>query len=519
VPRRTPFAARAALAALVALLLVTVGGTAAQAGDRRLRDTAAQAGPQAGLPTDTQQQVTAERPIPVPPTASCTETLMVHDFANSYYQPYTGTYAPTCAGPWSKVVLTFTGSVAGVQFDRTLNVAVGHALLLRGSTSEPCCTGNRVNWAVQRDVTQYASLLASSQPVLVQLDNVNDSTYTGVYHTTLTLTFYSTSATVPAAAAPDVVLPVTSTNPVEPTFELTKTGQRAGSAVTFPRNLSSLRAELFADGHGPCEEFWYTDPGDCAGTPYREVAVYLDGALAGAAPVYPVAFTGLDGPGLWEPIPSPRAWDLRPYDVDLTPFVGTLTDGAAHSVRLGVLGAVYQGGDYWPVAANLLGTVQHDTAVTTGGLLSASAAAAPTNAEGGDPTGLARYTDTASHELTFTGYVDTPAGRATTTVHDTMGETENMDTTAVGLAFNGVENEDYGYADDTGTCYHHRLGAQAGEVTVDQLDALCPSVTADAPGADVPEAPYPLLLVPVGLLAAGLVLASRGSRQPRSLPH
>jgi hypothetical protein len=45
-----------------------------------------------------------------------------------------------------------------------------------------------------------------------------------------------------------------------------------------------------------------------------------------------------------------------------------------------------------------------------------------------------------------------------------------------GIVFNGAEEEDFGYADNTGTCYHHVLASQAGEVTVDNVDAvLCPS--------------------------------------------
>ena len=40
-----------------------------------------------------------------------------------------GTLAPpaACAGPWSKIVLDFTGEVAGRQFDRLMNVWVGGA--------------------------------------------------------------------------------------------------------------------------------------------------------------------------------------------------------------------------------------------------------------------------------------------------------------------------------------------------------------------------------------------------------
>jgi hypothetical protein len=522
--------------AIVAVLSMLISGA--------VGGSAVAAGPTS--PTDTQQQVSAQRPIPVPPTPSCTETLMVHDFANSYGAPYNGSYTPPaqCPGPWAKVVLTLTSTVDGVQFDRDVYVAVGHAVLLDGTTSEPCCTGNASTWTVTRDVIHLSSLLAAPQPVQVELDNVNDDTYTGVYHTIVSLTFYEPDATHPAATTPETVLPVSSDGGGGPMLTIGKDGQQTGTSVTFPQDMTRLTAEVFADAHGPCEEFWWADPGDCPGTPYREVAVYLDGRLAGAAPAYPVIYTGAGGPGLWEPIPSSRAWDIRPYDLDLTPFVATLTDGAPHSVMLGVLSSSLGAGDFWAVAANMLVTRDPRGARTRGGLLSASASAQPTQTVT-DPTGQAvPYVDEASHELTFGGVTINGNRRVTTTVHESMGETArqailvdaatwtwdtSMQTVAdghttvtqahadygitsdllttydlvddgttsttvdgvrtawsattdhmrtadtTGIVFNGVEEEDYGFA-DAGTCYHHVLASQAGEVTVDNVDAtLCPA--------------------------------------------
>ncbi len=587
---------RAALlaAAVLVLLSALLGGAMAGSPAARAAQTAP-AQPAVTSPTANQVQAEADRPIPVPDTKSCTETIVDHTFGNSYYAPATGTYTPPadCPGPWNTVVLTLNASVGGDQFDRLLDITVGDAELMHGSTSEPCCTGgNTVSWSVQRDVTAYSSIFETSQPVLMQLDNVNDSTYTGQYATTVTLTFYETGPSAPAPDVPDAVLPITQVagelaspqTANEPYYTVSSAGQQVGQSVTFPRNLSRLTAELYADGHGPCEEFWYTDPSNCAGSPYREVAVYLDGVLAGAAPVYPVAFTGLDGPGLWEPIPSPRAWNLRPYDVDLTPFVGTLTDGLPHRVTLGVLDASYTSGDYWPVSANLLAWVQHDTAVTTGGLDASNAPAAPTDTIATDAGGTdAAYHDVASHVLTWTGHIDTPTGPVTTTVTSTNGETstegatvlddatwtwdqtvattagghtttvdddlgysttnagpatftfgdqgthtestdgveteqstftESMTTAgATGLAYNGVESERYGYADTTGVCYDHLLESQAGQLTVDTTDPLCPSVT--APGTALPEVAYPIALVTLGAVAAGAVVVRRRRRAAR----
>jgi hypothetical protein len=376
------------------------------------------------LPTDTQQQVSAEMPVVVPQTHSCKVTLMTHDFKNSYGSPYNGTYTPPagCRGPWAKVVLTLTSTVAGTQFDRDVYVAIGHAVVLDGTTSEPCCTGNASTWTVQRDVTDITALLRTPQPVQVELDNVNDSTYTGVYHTIVSLTFYATGAHTPVGVHPDRVLPVSSTGKGGPMLSISTNGQRVGAPVVFPRNLDRLHAQVFADSHGACEEFWWGDPGQCAGKPYREIAVYLDGKLAGAAPAYPAIYTGAGGPGLWEPIPAPRAWNLKPYDLDLTPFVGLLTDGRAHNVQIGILDMTLAKGDFWATAANLQIWTAHSHGRTRGHLLRSSAPANPTDAIS-DPTGQAvPYQDTASHTLTFKGDRIVDGRRIVTTVSEQMGE-------------------------------------------------------------------------------------------------
>jgi hypothetical protein len=502
------------------------------------------------LPADTQQQVSAEMPVAAPHTHSCTVSLMTHDFANSYGAPYNGTYSPPagCRGPWAKVVLTLTSTVDGTQFDRDVYVAIGHAVVLDGTTSEPCCTGNATTWTVQRDVTDITALLAKPQPVQVELDNVNDKTYTGVYHTLLSLTFYVTDAHTPAGPHPDVVVPVSSTGKGGPMLGIGHNGQRVGASVVLPRNLDRLHAQVFADSHGPCEEFWWGAPGECGvGVPYREVAVYLDGKLAGAAPAYPGVYTGAGGPGLWEPIPAPRAWNLRPYDLDLTPFVGLLTDGRAHSVQLGILDLTLGNGDFWATAANLQAWTAHSHARTRGHLLSTAAPAGPTDSVTDPTTQAAPYLYTGSHTLTFSGDRIVDGKRIVTTVKETMGETERQavlvddnswtwtqstttqagghttvdsqsagyslvtdvfttyqigdsgSTTtdvdgkrtawtsyaetmrtvdATGIVFNGVEQEEYGYADNAGTCYDHQLSSQAGEVTVDRLGQSCPAAPA-----------------------------------------
>lgn len=391
-------------------------------------------------PLDAQTEVEANMPIATPATKSCTETLMNnHPFENSYGAPFVGGYTPTsCAAPWSLIVLTFSSNVAGDQFDRTVDVTIGGTEIFLGTTSEPCCTGNAVSWSMQQDVTDYAPIFTTPQPVVVELDNVNTSTYTGIYDSSLIVTFYETGTASPAASAPDAVYGLTpqATTPVASgsfagtLYGLSTPDQLAGRKVTFPRNLVRLEADLWAQGQGPCEEFWWSEPTDCGvGTPYREVAIYINGILAGAAPVYPTTFTGADGPGLWEPIPSPRAWDLRPYRVDLTPFVGLLTDGQPHLVQIGMTDAAYTSGDFWNVDADLLAWTQSYSPVTVGDL-TAVGTPAFTETPQVDPSGQnVEATDSVSSSRTWTGWILGAKGQK---INDTVTEKVTMSSDQAG---------------------------------------------------------------------------------------
>lgn len=372
--------------------------------------------------------VTADRPVPVPDTAHCSVTVMQHTFAASYYQPYVGTWSPPagCPGPWSKVVLTLSGSVAGRQYDRISGIWIGGAEVMRTSTPEPDPAG--ISWQVQKDVTEYSPLFTANQSVQVQLDNIYDSTYTGAFDETLTLTFYEASQAAPAGAHPDQVIGVTNpvgTNTGEWSY-LNSAGDAISSQVTFPPNLTRLDAEVYTSGHG-CEEFWYgnqpdsyaTPNGLCGGGPYREVDVYLDGTLAGEAMPFPTVFTGGWNPILWRPIPGVRAFDLTPYELDLTPFAGTLTDGRPHtvSVRVG-----NQEG-YWLTDADLLAYTDPNSTQTTGAVTSYSAPAlSEQDSYQANGTNAGVFTTTASHTLTVSGYVKSSAGQVTSTVAEKLGD-------------------------------------------------------------------------------------------------
>lgn len=376
-------------------------------------------------------QTTAEPPIPVPATASCTETVLTHTFANSYYVPGVGQHlAAKCPGPWAAVVLGVDVSVSGVQYDRIFDIYAGPVLLLSSSTSEPASElpDAVTYWHVDTDVSRFAGLLGSDQTITTILNNVNDSTYTGQYAVTVTLTYYATGAGAPAAAVPDLIVPVFPQSAAAPGLPtdtgndgyagLTAPGQVYTQSLTLPQNLLSLQADVYAQGHGTCEEFWWGEPGQCGvGTPLRQVEISIDGVLAGFAPVYPVVFTGGGGPGSWSPIPSPRAWHLYPYSLDLTPFVGRLVDGKPHQFSLAVPDAAYSAAtDVWMVGATLLGMIDQHAASTSGALPSPPVAASDTESFSRDSSQTRLFEFTASRSGRWTGYVTGSAGRTESTV-------------------------------------------------------------------------------------------------------
>lgn len=319
-------------------------------------------------------QVTGEVVTGVPDSPSCA-TVIVRDkaFADTYgdqrdpaNRPFTGDYIPTCRGPWSKVVLTMSARVEPTyQYDRIGDVRIGGAQLLRFTT--PLGRPGRTTWQVERDVSHVAGLFTRRQPVHFLIGNTLEPPVTGVFYASLRLTFYSASRTAPPAGGVDLVLP-------GPHGTATRTSAPRRT-VRFPRHLTRVEAEVFTSGHGSKEEVWWVGPIACSSS-YREMGLYVDGRRAGLAPLYPTMYTGTLGPERWRPIPGLRAFHLRPYRLDLTPFVGLLTDGRTHTVAVRLYGQdslCASAGGGWLTDVNLLGWVNHrSTGRTLGALRSAS---------------------------------------------------------------------------------------------------------------------------------------------------
>jgi hypothetical protein len=364
-----------------------------------------------------QDPVQADMPVAVPPTPSCTVTLATDYTTNTStgaYQDDNGTFAPPagCPGPWAKVVLHFSATEAGRQYDRAGEIVLGGAWIFFTSTPEPDPDG--IAWHVDKDVTEYSSLFTHSQPFTISVPNYLNSTLTGVMHIAASLTFYEPDATHPAPAVPDEVIGLGT--------HYVSSGTPTSYTVSgLPRNLERATLEVYPKGNS-CDEFWYGGAPDafananglCGGGAYRELDATLDGTPAGATLPFPDIFTGGVNPLIWRPIPAVDAFNLPPRTFDLTPFVGSLVDGGTHTIGLSVANAQ----SYWGLEANLLLWQDAGSTQTSGQLTSDTLAAGPAAATVSEQPGSGTdvWKTAASRSYTISGWVQTSHGRVTTTI-------------------------------------------------------------------------------------------------------
>ena len=280
--------------------------------------------------------------------------------------------------------MNFTVTSRGRQFDRLGLMYLGDIEVFRTSTAEP--TANGIVWTYVKEMDQYDSLWKTKQKIIFDLGNLIDRTYTGSFNTTLTATFF----TVPESrATADIILPISSrqsSSNMPSAFSIPS--QNASVSYTFPQNIQRAVVSLSACGQAS-EEFWYTNTfssqtdtfESTAGTlygysPFREVQLLIDGQLAGVSWPFPIIFTGGIVPGLWRPIVGIDAFDLREHEIDITPWLPLLCDGATHTLEIRVAGLADNGNDhatltetvgsYWVVTGKIFIFSDESESITTG---------------------------------------------------------------------------------------------------------------------------------------------------------
>jgi hypothetical protein len=390
---------------------------------------AVQAATAPGFEVGSANVAVADPTVPRPPGKACTVELFngftFQDFSN---HPYT--YAPPvgCGKSWSKVVLEADFAVtAGRQFDRTASLWLAGANIYFGTTQEPSATVSP-SWHVERDVSDFASLLGQPQTGQAILGNIVDGTYTGIISGSARLVFYPANVLAPKVDAPDAVFPLSDGTAGGP-VALNTGADVLSRTLTLPTNVERAYLDVFAQGQGG-DEFWYSCVPDaqadeaqsCGGGSYREVQVSIDGQPAGVAPVYPWIFTGGIDPYMWRPTPGVQTLNFLPYRVDLTPFAALLNDGKPHALAIGVTGA---NGNF-SVTGNLFVYLDRGRKVLTGAVttntLQSQPAVASVDNQLTESAGVVSgsIATRASRSFRVAGYVDTSRGRIATDVNQTV---------------------------------------------------------------------------------------------------
>ncbi|KAL3635373.1 Peptide-N4-(N-acetyl-beta-glucosaminyl)asparagine amidase A [Castilleja foliolosa] len=304
------------------------------------------------------------KPISLPKTKPCSYLILQHNFAYTYAKsPIVADYEPPSNCPsqnFAKIVLEWTATCKGRQFDRIFGVWLGGVEILRSCTAEPRADG--IIWTVKKDITRYYSLLMSNQTLAVYLGNLVDSTYTGVYHVNITLHFYPAEASEFENEQPDLILPISRNLPLNDGlwFEIENSNDVKSKEFVIPRNTYRSVLEVYVSFHEN-DEFWFGNfPNDyislnnLTGTPgngpFREVFVTLDDDLVvGAIWPFTVIYTGGVNPLMWRPITGIGSFDLPSYEIEVTPLLGKILDGKTHKFSFSVKNAL----NVWYINANL----------------------------------------------------------------------------------------------------------------------------------------------------------------------
>lgn len=111
-------------------------------------------------------------------------------------------------------------------------------------------------------------------------------------------------------------------------------------------------------------------------SPWREVQVLIDGAVAGVRWPFPIIFTGGVAPTLWRPTVGLDAFDLQEREIGITPWLGVLSTGTNHTFEIRIAGLVDNGeteanltesvNTSWYVSGKIFVWLDDEDSITTG---------------------------------------------------------------------------------------------------------------------------------------------------------
>jgi hypothetical protein len=206
----------------------------------------------------------------------------------------------------------------------------------------------------------------------------------------------------------------------------------------------------------------------CNGGSYREVEVLVDGVLVGTAPIFPWLPSNLHRrfeDTLDLPVPSAHAINFIPYRVDVTPIASRLDDGTPHTLTVRAAGDTQPFGTNFQLDGKLFAYLDPGKTIVTGAVtMNTVSPAMPTvtSAFSPDADRLLGEVDTrVVRDTHLHGYVDTSAGRIYSTVHQ---HTRFRNTQEVFV--DGVT-----YPDHRGYAQHVELHSRVGQTSRRTLGA------------------------------------------------
>ena len=224
-----------------------------------------------------------------------------------------------------------------------------------------------------KDATPYLAVWKQPQTIVFDLGNLVNDIYTAPFNATLTVKFFN-APLINSLPPADAIVPISaarSGSGAPSAFRLPS--DRALTVATFPENVTKAVVSLAACGQ-MAEEFWWSNVPDSAKStfggdsellahsPFREVQLLIDGHFAGVAWPFPVIFTGGIAPGFWRPVVGIDAFDLKEYEINITPWVPIIADGNEHIFEIRVVGLSDDGlgnaalsdiGSYWVVTGKI----------------------------------------------------------------------------------------------------------------------------------------------------------------------
>ncbi|KAI0485827.1 peptide N-acetyl-beta-D-glucosaminyl asparaginase amidase A-domain-containing protein [Xylaria cf. heliscus] len=286
-------------------------------------------------------------------TPKCRQHVFTHDFGNSYGSPYVGYYIPPLDCTYTTTIFNLSVVSRGRQYDRLATLWLGDIEVWRTSTAMPTQTG--IHWSFQKDMTIWDTLLRSHDPqkIIFELNNIIDGDrYTGLFNATLEALYFDDVYESKGGLHPaEHIYAISTRSSSSNTTSLFSLPEDSGTVnLTLPRNSVTAVVSIMASGNA-AEEFWFTNvpteyintfPGNegwlYGYSPFREVQLLIDGQLAGVSWPFPILFTGGVDPGAWRPIVGIDAYELPSFEIDVTPWLGQLTDGEPHDFTLRVVG-------------------------------------------------------------------------------------------------------------------------------------------------------------------------------------